>query len=81
MTLRTLLAEGSVVASKYTLTGTHTGPFRSPRGEIPATGREINYQIVEINEFVGDRIRTSRVYSDRLEQQMQLGLIPRPTAG
>ncbi len=77
VTLSSVLAEGSVVAVEYTLSGTHRGPFRTPRGEVlPATGREINYHIAEINEFENDQIHVSRVYADRVEQQMQLGLIP-----
>jgi predicted ester cyclase len=65
----TLVAEGRVK-------GTHTGPLKTPQGEMAATGRRLDLTFVDILRARGDRISLLHVYFDRLEMMSQLGLIP-----
>jgi hypothetical protein len=65
----TLVVEGRVRR-------THTGPRRTPRGEIPATGRRLDLPFVDILQARADKFCLLHVYFDRLEMMTRLGLIP-----
>lgn len=65
----TLVAEGRVK-------GTHTGPLKTPEGEVPATGNRLDLPFVDILEARGDKFCLLHVYFDRLEMMSQLGVIP-----
>jgi steroid delta-isomerase-like uncharacterized protein len=40
-TVSSVMEQGDVVAGEIDVTGTHTGPFATPEGEIPAIGRAV----------------------------------------
>jgi steroid delta-isomerase-like uncharacterized protein len=56
------------------VTGTHKGPFAG----IPATGRRVEYPLVAIFEFEGDRLVCEKVYFDVATILGQLGVLPPP---
>jgi steroid delta-isomerase-like uncharacterized protein len=62
------------VVSEFTLRGTHDGPLRTPTGEIPPTGREIQLEVVEVIGVRGDKIAWIRNYSDTMTLMRQLGV-------
>jgi steroid delta-isomerase-like uncharacterized protein len=62
------------VVSEFTLRGTHDGPLRTPTGEIPPTGREIQLEVVEVIGVRGDKIAWIRNYSDTTTLMRQLGV-------
>ncbi len=64
----TLAVEGRVV-------GTHTGPLRTPTGEIPGTGRQLDLPFADVLTARGDKFSSLHVYFDRLEMLIQLGLM------
>ncbi|WP_214415774.1 ester cyclase [Sphaerisporangium fuscum] len=67
--------------TEYTLTGTHTGPFLLPDGEVvEPTGRRIVVRGVCACSTEDGRIITDRDYYDQLELYCQLGfrLTPAP---
>lgn len=57
-------------------TGTHTGPLRSPAGEIAATGRAVDAPFCGIYEFEDGKITGLRLYFDQIELLTQLGIAP-----
>ena len=65
----TLVVEGRV-------RGTHTGPLKTPEGEVPATGKRLDLPFVDILQARGDTICLLHVYFDRLEIMSQLGVLP-----
>jgi hypothetical protein len=69
---------GNVVIEEGVFTGTHTGVFPTPMGDIPATGRRVEGPFVDIFEFDGDKIVSDRLTFDRLRLMEQLGLMPTP---
>jgi len=70
-----LLADGNRVACELHIEGTHRGPLASPAGEIPATGRAVSFEAVEILEFNEDGlIAETREYMDPGALMAQLGL-------
>jgi steroid delta-isomerase-like uncharacterized protein len=67
------LAAGGVVVSEGSLVGTHAGTFRTPDGEIPATGRPVTLRYAAIKRFRDDRLVSEHLYFDQLEFLQQLG--------
>jgi steroid delta-isomerase-like uncharacterized protein len=72
--LEEMIAEGDKVASRFTWTGTHRGPFLG----IPATGRSVTVKGVVIDRLVEGRMADSRILMDTLSMMQQLGVIPVP---
>ena len=72
--LEEMIAESDKVASRFTWTGTHRGPFLG----IPATGRSVTVKGVVIDRLVEGRMADSRILMDTLSMMQQLGVIPAP---
>jgi steroid delta-isomerase-like uncharacterized protein len=71
-----VLAEGGRVASQHIGRGTHDGPFVSPAGTIPPTGRPVELLIGEFYELRDGRIARMTAYYDTAAMMRQLGLMP-----
>ncbi len=65
----------SVIAEGF-LTGTHTGVFRTPQGEIPASGNPVNLRYVSIKGVSGGKIVSEHLYFDQMEFMTQIGALP-----
>jgi predicted ester cyclase len=70
-----LFAEGSVVAAEGTFTGTHTGVMRTPSGEVPATGRQVDFRWMSSYDVHGDELVSEHLYFDQLDLLGQLGVM------
>ena len=66
------LAEGELVLSRFSASGTQTGEFL---GKAP-TGRQVSYTGMDLNRIVDGRIVESWVSYDALGLLQQLGLVP-----
>jgi len=75
------LAGGDTVMSEEVLSGTHTGPFLTPAGILPATGRAIRMPFVTVQRVRGGKIAAERIYFDQLDFLRQLGVDPAGLAG
>jgi steroid delta-isomerase-like uncharacterized protein len=51
ITTRTIMEKDNTVAAEYTLSGTNTGPFTSPEGDIPPSGKTVNVSIAVFSHF------------------------------
>jgi steroid delta-isomerase-like uncharacterized protein len=69
-------AEGDRVATEHIGRGTHTGPFVTPAGTIPPTGRKIELRIGEVYELSEGKISRLHAYYDSSTMLRQLGLLP-----
>jgi steroid delta-isomerase-like uncharacterized protein len=74
VTVDDMIAEGDRVATKKTLTGTHTGEFMG----IPASGNRVTLQFVDILRLRDGRIIEHWLSMDQLSFMQQLGVIPTP---
>ena len=54
--------------------GTHTGPLRTPQGEVPATGRQIAIPLTTVVAARDGKLTVHRAYWDNLTFMGQLGL-------
>jgi steroid delta-isomerase-like uncharacterized protein len=73
-TLEDQIAEGEKVATRFTLRGTHQGPFFG----IPPTGKQVHVTGITIHRIVNGKIVEQRVEMDMLGIMQQLGVIPAP---
>lgn len=67
-----ILAEGDKTVIRCTLRATHKGTFRG----IPATGKQVLVEQVEIDRIVGGKIAEAWGFSDSQGMMTQLGVIP-----
>lgn len=68
------IADGDMVATRWTATGTNTGPLNG----MPPTGRPITVSGISIERFENGKIAETRVNWDFLGMLQQLGVIPQP---
>ena len=69
-----LIAQDDHVATRLALRGTHRGPFLG----VPATGREVAFESMEVFRLDGDKIAEQWVVMNALGLFQQLGAIPSP---
>ena len=69
---------GDAAIAEGFLTGTHTGVFRTPQGEIPASGNPVNLRYASVKRVSGERIVSEHLYFDQMEFMMQIGAMPQP---
>jgi ketosteroid isomerase-like protein len=67
------LVAGNVVVVEGTLAGTHSGPFRTPQGEISPSGNPVTLRYASVKRFRDDRLVSEHLYFDQLEFLQQLG--------
>jgi steroid delta-isomerase-like uncharacterized protein len=76
------VSAGDTVAIEGILTGTHTGTFKSPQGDIPATGNRIELRYASVKTIRDGKVTLEHLYFDQLDFLQQLGALPRdPGAG
>jgi steroid delta-isomerase-like uncharacterized protein len=73
-TIQDMVAEGDRVVTKKTFTGTNTGELNG----LPATGRRVTLQYVDIMRVRDGRIVEHWLSMDQLSWLQQLGLAPDP---
>jgi predicted ester cyclase len=78
LTVTSEIEQGPVVAVRGRMTGTHSGTLRTPGGDIPATGRDIDLAFSDDYEVQAGLIVSSHLLLDRLALLEQLGVIPAP---
>ena len=72
VTIEDLFSHDDRAAWRFTLVGTHAGPFMG----IPATGRRVRVSGIRIDRFAAGRLVESWVGLDALGLLRQLGAIP-----
>jgi steroid delta-isomerase-like uncharacterized protein len=70
--LQHIIAEGDLVATHWTVTGTHQGEFFG----VPATGRQITAEGMNLYRLDGGRITDVWTQFDGLGVMEQLGALP-----
>lgn len=73
-TIDHLVAEGDVVAKRFTLTGTHLGRFAG----VPATGARMSITGIAFYRFEGGKIAETWWNYDMMSLMRQIGAVPLP---
>ncbi|HTL36407.1 MAG TPA: ester cyclase [Kofleriaceae bacterium] len=69
--------EGNRAGFTLRITGTHTGTMRTPNGDVPATGKRVDFRVADIVSFGADgKAITWNAYFDMVVMLQQLGLAP-----
>jgi steroid delta-isomerase-like uncharacterized protein len=69
-----MIAEGDAVATRYTIHGTHQGPFQG----IPATGKRISVPGTSFYHVKDGKMVDDYPGFDALSMMQQLGVVPTP---
>ena len=69
-----VVAEGDLVAVRWTSTGTHKGPLFG----IPATGRAVRVNAMVVYRIEDGRLAEGWINRDDLGMMRQLGVVPTP---
>ena len=69
-----VFAEGNLVATRWTITGTHAGTMMG----IPATGKKMQWMGIDLFRIENGKIAEEWVGDDMLGLMQQLGAIPTP---
>ena len=75
LTVDSQIAEGDMVATRWTGRGTHTGEMAG----MPATGKQVTVSGITIARFEGGQIVEDWTNWDTLGMLIQLGAVPAPT--
>jgi len=70
---------GSMIAGEGVITGTHSGPFRTPQGEISPSGRQVKLPYAFVRRVERGKIASEHLYFDQMEFLQQLGAMPQPS--
>jgi steroid delta-isomerase-like uncharacterized protein len=68
--------DGDRASWEVRVTGTHTGAMQTPSGVVPATGRRITIEAVDVARFRDGKAVSWHIYNDQLAFLQQLGLAP-----
>ena len=69
-------AAGDVVVAEGVLVGTHTGPFRTPQGEVPPSGNRVTLRYASVKHIREGLVAREHLYFDQLEFLQQIGALP-----
>ena len=72
VTIEEQVAEGASVVTRKTFRGTHSAPFLG----VGASGRSVEFEVIDILRVEGGRIKEHRHIVDQLSLLRQLGAIP-----
>jgi predicted ester cyclase len=72
MTVEDVWEIGDKVIARCRYTGTHRGPL----GDIPSTGKQIDFEGMDIVRFAGGKCVEHWGINDRMTMLEQLGLVP-----
>jgi predicted ester cyclase len=76
LTLNDQFGHEDRVVSRWSVSGTHSGPLTLPTSTVDGTGRRISFAEIRIDRHAGGRIAESWWVPDRFTLWQQLGLLP-----
>lgn len=79
--IRNVVAGDGWVTLECVVRGTHTGPFATPAGEIPPTGRIVELPFSTFEQIQNGKLARARHYYDTATMMRQLGLMPEASVG
>lgn len=76
LTVEDEISHGDKVALRLRCKGTHLGTLRTPGGEIPATGRQLDLTMSDHLQVTDGEIVAVHLYFDQMTLLVQLGAMP-----
>jgi predicted ester cyclase len=73
---KNIFAQGHTVIVEGVFTGTHDGTLKTPMGDVPATGRKVKGEFVQIFEVDRGLVKRNSLIYDQVQLMTQLGMAP-----
>jgi steroid delta-isomerase-like uncharacterized protein len=73
-----IFAQGNNVATRAQFVGTHNGTLKTPMGDVPATGKKVRGDFVQLFEVDRGLIKSAHIMFDQVQLMTQLGMAPAP---
>ncbi|MDQ2923009.1 MAG: ester cyclase [Candidatus Dormibacteraeota bacterium] len=71
-----IFTAGNTVIVEGIFTGTHDGTMETPMGDVPATGRKVRGEFIEVIEVDRGLVKRDHLIYDQVQLMTQLGLAP-----
>lgn len=75
---KNIFVQGKHVVVEGVFTGTHNGTLKTPMGDVPATGRKVKGEFVQIFEIDRGLVKKASLLYDQVQLMTQLGMAPSP---
>jgi predicted ester cyclase len=75
---KNIFTQGNHVTVEGVFSGTHNGTLKSPMGDIPATGRKVKGEFIQVFEIDRGLVKRDNLIYDQVQLMTQLGLAPAP---
>ena len=75
-----MIVKGNNIVTRWTLTGANTGPFYTPFGELPPTGKEFRISGLGLFRVADGKITEQWIVFNVLDMLQQLGFMLAPPA-
>ena len=75
---KNIFTQGNHVIVEGVFTGTHNGILKTPMGDVPATGRKVKGEFVQIFEIDRGLVKRLHLMYDQVQLMTQLGMAPAP---
>jgi len=75
---KNIFVQGKHVVVDGVFTGTHNGTLKTPMGDVPATGRKVKGEFVQIFEIDRGLVKKASLLYDQVQLMTQLGMAPSP---
>ena len=73
-----IIVQGRTVVVEGVFNGTHTGTLKTPMGDVPATGRKVSGEFIQILEIDRGLVKRDHLMYDQVDLMTQLGMAPSP---
>jgi predicted ester cyclase len=78
---KNIFTAGSAVIVEGVFTGTHDGTLKTPMGDVPATGRKVKGEFIQIFEIDRGLVKRDNLLYDQVQLMTQLGMAPAAQGG
>src|SRR3989442_2317487 len=73
-----IIAQGRTVVVEGVFNGTNNGTLKTPMGDIPATGKKVSGEFLQVFEIDRGLVKRNHLMFDQVDLMTQLGMAPAP---
>ena len=73
-----IIVQGRTVVVEGVFSGTNNGTLKTPMGDVPATGRKVSGEFIQIFEIDRGLVKRNHLMYDQVDLMTQLGMAPAP---
>lgn len=73
---KNIFTQGNTVVVEGIFSGTHDGTLKTPMGDVPATGRRVSGEFIQVFEVDRGLVKRDHLVYDQVQLMTQLGMAP-----